>query len=290
MRAENIELVMPVSEVSEEEVVALSVFLLANRRARAPAAYRRHRTAKEAALQDGERLIWRRNCRGCHEIGRTEERTVYDDGFVEVDYQPIGGQVRRFYDHESSAPPPLTFAGEKFQYPWVFEFLTAPFRVRPWLVARMPTFPFPDEEKAALVAYFAASNERPWPFDRQPTPVFSPQELDDALFLFEKLKCNSCHQISAAASLKQGELAPDLSLSAVRLKPEWLHQWILDPQFLQPGTKMPTYFPLMDEMDPESFMTPYPDLFGGDPRRQADVLTALVMQFDNLPVAEATGP
>jgi cytochrome c2 len=288
MQAENIELVMPVSELSEEEVLALSVFVVGNRREQAPVAYRRQLSAEEAALQEGERLIWRRNCRGCHEIGRTEERTVYEDGFVEFDYFPIGGEVRRFYDHESSAPPPLTFAGEKFQYPWLFEFLTAPTKVRPWLVARMPTFPLEEEEKTALVAYFAASNDQPYPFDRLETPVFSAEELDDALFLFEKLKCNSCHEVSAVASLEQGDLSPDLSLSALRLKPEWLHQWILDPQFLQPGTNMPTYFPLLDEMDPESFMTPYPDLFGGDPRRQADVLTALVMQFDNLALAEET--
>jgi hypothetical protein len=36
--------------------------------------------------------------------------------------------------------------------------------------------------------------------------------------------------------------APDLMLAKTRLKPEWIKKWLLDPQSIQPGTKMPKFF------------------------------------------------
>lgn len=56
------------------------------------------------------------------------------------------------------APPVLQGQGGKTQAEWLFQFLKAPYIVRPWLTYRMPTFGFTDEEAAALVKYFYALN------------------------------------------------------------------------------------------------------------------------------------
>jgi hypothetical protein len=38
--------------------------------------------------------------------------------------------------------------------------------------------------------------------------------------------------------------APNLGLTSQRLQREWLYYWMLNPQWIQPGTKMPMNFPL----------------------------------------------
>ena len=55
----------------------------------------------------------------------------------------------------------------------------------------------------------------------------------------------------------------DLTLARARLQPDWIVKWLRDPQKLQPGTKMPTFY---DPADPKG-STP-PDVLDGDPDRQ----------------------
>lgn len=38
-------------------------------------------------------------------------------------------------------------------------------------------------------------------------------------------------------------LAPPLSLVRSRLRHDWLRDWLIEPQELAPGTRMPDYFP-----------------------------------------------
>jgi hypothetical protein len=37
--------------------------------------------------------------------------------------------------------------------------------------------------------------------------------------------------------------APDLTLARQRLNPNWIIKWLKDPQKVQPGTKMPSFYP-----------------------------------------------
>ena len=37
--------------------------------------------------------------------------------------------------------------------------------------------------------------------------------------------------------------APNLGLTYKRLRRDWVHAWMLEPQLIQPGTKMPQNFP-----------------------------------------------
>jgi len=271
---------MPDSALSEEDAVALAVFSLANRDIDVPPSYRRPFTGGEAALELGEAVIYRENCRGCHEIGRSEKRILDEDGeLVEIEYTPNGATSLKYYENPALGPPPLTFAGTKFQPQWMFDFIAAPTRIRPWLVARMPTFALGDEDLTRLVEQFAARNHQPYPYDRLTHPALSPNEYTAAWSMFEKLQCTRCHQLSSAASLEVGDLAPDLALAATRLKHGWQVEWLLDPQRLQPGTKMPAYFPREDEEEPDSYTTPCPECMGGDVMRQVDALVQLTMEL-----------
>ncbi len=46
--------------------------------------------------------------------------------------------------------------------------------------------------------------------------------------------------------------APNLGLASRRLQRNWLYQWMLSPQWIQPGTKMPMNFPLNEQGRPTS--------------------------------------
>jgi hypothetical protein len=55
------------------------------------------------------------------------------------------------------------------------------------------------------------------------------------------------------------------------LKPEWIVEWLADPNKLQEGTRMPTFFP-----DGQS---PLPDVLGGDARKQMTAIRDYVVSI-----------
>jgi len=271
---------MPGSALSDEDALALAVFSLAHRKREVSAAYVPPVADTARALQRGEAVLYRENCRGCHEIGRAEKRVVDEDGdLVEIEYTPNGATTLPFYEHAALAPPPLTFAGMKFQLHWLYDFLAEPTRLRPWLVARMPTYALTDDDLIRVVEHFAARNQEPFPYKRRTWKELNAADHATASSMFEKLQCTKCHELSSAAKLTVGDLAPDLALAATRLDYDWQVEWLLDPQRLQPGTKMPAYFPLEDEDEPGSYTTPCPDCLGGDVQKQVDALVKLTMEL-----------
>lgn len=46
--------------------------------------------------------------------------------------------------------------------------------------------------------------------------------------------------------------APNLGLTSQRLQRDWLYYWMLNPQWIQPGTKMPMNFPMNEDREPTS--------------------------------------
>ncbi len=273
LRRPGLDLVMPRFELSDDEALSLAVFLLSNRKQ--PSLPRPVREAQRA-VAEGERVMARHNCRGCHEVGR-EERKEGD----ELRSTPRGGGIARWYDEPALAPPPLTFAGRKFQARWLFDFLNRPRAIRPWLSVRMPTFTFERGEVEALARSFAARDGEPFPFEDTTRPPLDDEARLDGRRLFEKLQCARCHSIGP--NVKAGERAPDLTLAASRLKPGWMKAWLLDPQALQPGTRMPAYFFLSDEDDATSWSTPAPALLGGSVERQLDALVGLTLELGHAP-------
>ena len=68
--------------------------------------------------------------------------------------------------------------------------------------------------------------------------------------------------------------APDLTMARQRLQPDWIVKWLHDPQKLQPGTKMPTFY---DPSDPKSSAPQ--DVLGGDPDLQMETLKNYVISL-----------
>ena len=134
--------------------------------------------------------------------------------------------------------------GAKVQEQWLHNFLKNPTTVRPWLKLRMPTFHFTDDEIGRIQKYFLAMSKSDFEIrDYGSTPV-EQKYLLPGRKLFQTYQCAKCHPAGNInlSEMSASDLAPNLALAHERLKPEWIVQWLKDPQKLQPGTRMPTFF------------------------------------------------
>ncbi|MGH7858416.1 MAG: c-type cytochrome, partial [Candidatus Binatia bacterium] len=250
---EFIEQMMPNFRLADSEIRALRIFLASRVEHKVPPEYRYpDGDGFVAKLVKGRRLVDDFNCRGCH---------VIDE---------IGGDIRKHYeDNETFAPPNLRGEGKKVQSDWLYVFVKEPTPIRPWLTVRMPTFGLSDDEARTIVEYFQALDEvrNPYVFvDQGDVP---PEHIDAAKVLVsaDYFSCFSCHQQGDRKPEGPPEgWAPDLGMAHERLNPEWIIQWIKDPQALMPGTKMPAFYPGGPD-----------DVFGGDEDRQIRALRDYLM-------------
>jgi mono/diheme cytochrome c family protein len=226
---ERVEQLMPQFNLADEDIKALRILLGGFRERRVGERYQADHGLRVQQIVGGRRLMQQYNCIGCHEI---ENR---------------GGFVRKYYqENPSSAPPVLNGEGEKVQSPWFFGFLKAPITLRPWLEIRMPTFGLSDEHTNQLISYFNGLSNVEIPFAYIDDKRIPPEHIEAAKMLTSKeyFDCFSCHvQGSRTPEGPKEGWAPDLALARQRLNPNWIVKWLKDPQKVQPGTKMPSFFP-----------------------------------------------
>lgn len=264
---ENVIQRMPDFAMAEEDAQTMALLLRSWDGRRFAKQYVNELDAVEEAIERGRELVRKYNCTACHII------------------EGEGGQIRpaivetfskEGYGSEeavSFAPPNLIGEGKKVQPSWLFTFLKDPeIKIRPWIRVRMPTFGFSDEEAGDLVNYFQALDGRLRSYMEVKTEA-SAAEIRAAQKLFspDYLSCFSCHQFGA----KKPEgppsgWAPDFMLAPTRLNPEWIVEWLYDPQKLLPGARMPDFYP---ESAPE-------DILGGDPDRQVRAIRDFLMTID----------
>jgi mono/diheme cytochrome c family protein len=245
---------MPNFNFTDEEAGALVTFLLSLTREEIPLEMQRRLNLKEQAVESGRFLVSKFNCQGCHTLdGKT-------------------GEVRGFIEEAGNAPPVIDGEGAKVQQKWLHDFLRQPVTVRPWLTYRMPTFGFSDEQAKEFVEYFSYLAGEDVSYRGLELPDVSDAKLGDGKLLFEKFQCVKCHKLDKmSAMLGASFLAPDLVLSKVRLQPDWVIEWLKDPQVMQEGTMMPTFFP--------DGTTPLPDVLGGDVHQQIESIRDYLFRY-----------
>jgi cytochrome c2 len=215
------------------------------------------------------------------EIERKVESEGGDMGSYIIDYHvEVEGSMAE--EAKVFTPPVLYKEGAKVQSAWLYDFLKEPIALRPWLDVRMPVFHMTGNEATALSRYFAVLENEEYPYEfiaetkdkyLQEKEKEKPGYLTMARHLFEHkdVNCASCHvRGDINPEGEPSDWAPDLSVSRQRLKPDWIVDWLLDPQLIQPGTKMPKFFR----------EGAFQDIFPGTPEEQAIALKDLLM---NLP-------
>lgn len=176
------------------------------------------------------------NCYACH----SRERRGGVEGFRR-DYFTSVGEVD--LGDEGRIPPALQGVGAKLRPEWIKSVLVEGGAVRPYMATRMPQYG--DRNVGHLPNLFATADDRP---DAIPQPdVFAPgvgleaNKSGRKLLGVGGLTCISCHNLDGNKSL--GVPALDLATVGQRLKYDWFKRYLLDPQSLRPGTRMPAFWP-----------------------------------------------
>lgn len=204
------------------------------------------RTPRNLRIEQGQHLVRQMNCQGCH--------VIEGDGGAVV--ERVADWLERFEGRDAAdaaalaasfSPPNLLGEGHKVRTDWLFAFFHEPSPIRPWLRMRMPSYGMTAEERNGLIAYFTALDEADYPFAEVVQPDLTQDELNAALTMFspQYFNCTTCHiQGDQFPPGTPDRWAPDFALAAERLRPEWIVDWLADPQSLMPGTRMPAFYPL----------------------------------------------
>ncbi|HSY51417.1 MAG TPA: c-type cytochrome [Thermoanaerobaculia bacterium] len=190
--------------------------------------------ARTRLIEEGRKRVSQHNCRACHVVdgrGRAIASTIADANFL---------------------PPDLSPEGARAQSPFLFNFLKDPtvMKIRPWLSVRMPTFHFTDQEANTLVTFFAEAGKGEQ-FDTTRGMNPSPQNAAIGKQVFTMLRCAQCHVTTPVNpenppvpnTADTTSLAPNLTLARLRLRHDWVPDWIRRPNEMIPGTRMPANFP-----------------------------------------------
>jgi mono/diheme cytochrome c family protein len=216
---------MPNYHLSDHENRLLVTAIMSFQRNIQPAAALPPRGARGEFLRVGRNLTQRRNCVTCHQI------------------EGNGGDYQKLVADPTLAPPLLTPEGAKVQPDWLYAFLRGPITIRPWLDVRMPTFGLGDDHLNQVIHYFQAIPNQIVPF-RTHEVVRASNETATGRELFELLKCQQCHVLGAIPKDQEtANLAPDLRMASERLQPDWIVEWMKSPLRIQPGTRMPAFWP-----------------------------------------------
>jgi mono/diheme cytochrome c family protein len=247
---------MPQFNLTDEERNAITTFVLSLTEEQVPLEMQKRLTTEEQKVEKGRTLVKKLNCSGCHTLDGHE-----------------GGIRKAMQDDLGAAPPIIEGEGAKVKEEWLHAFLHHPTVIRPWLTYRMPTFNFSDEELKTLVEYFAYQAHQEVSYKGYEAPPTSAEKVQAGKELFEKFQCAKCHQVNTeSAAMGSSFLAPDLTLAKHRLKPEWIKNWVKDPQAIQEGTMMPGFFP--------EGQSPVEDILGGDAQKQIEAIRDYLYQYE----------
>jgi len=244
---------MPVFAFADSEIVMIRSQLRGLVKDTAEAPYQELNIARVQALQAGRKLTTKYNCIGCHKL---EEQ---------------GGYIKALFEDEGMAPPPITGEGAKVQEMWLYQFFNNPSSIRPWLKLRMPTFELSEAEVNTITKYFLALSKKELEVRDYTSLQLSQELLPAGKSLFTDNQCLSCHTTSSTIpeGKSPGDLAPNLALAHERLKPEWIIEWLKNPEAIQPGTRMPQFFPFDEQGNPSAIYTEYLD---GDAQKQMQAI------------------
>lgn len=202
------------------------------------------------------------NCYACH----SRDRRGGPEGLHREYFTGTGGAE---LGDEGRIPPSLTHVGAKLQSEWLRKVVVDGAGVRPYMATRMPAYG--EANAGHLPALFAEADARP---DAKPQPdVLAPGDANDSgrkLVGVGGLGCITCHDF--AGNKSTGTPGLDLATTGQRLKWDWFRRYLLDPQLLRSGTRMPSFWP--------NGIAVNKDTLGGDAEKQIAAIWAYLARKD----------
>ncbi len=193
------------------------------------------------------------NCYACHGRGDVGGVEPSRDAWFQTTTPEMGLEGR--------LPPSLTGVGDKLNDAYLVTLLTEGAQERPYMKTRMPAFGY-----APLKAWHEAV-VRLDRKDDSPTVVQDDTEPNilgsgRACVGNSGLACIKCHRFDGETGGGIGAI--DMLRMTERLRPEWFHRYLIDPQTYRPGTRMPSSF-----VDGKSALV---SVYDGDPGKQIDAM------------------
>lgn len=169
-----------------------------------------------------------------------------------------------------TAPPDLTHSGAKLRTDWMQQLFKGEldYKTRPWLKQRMPAF----KSRAVALAEGLSAQHGVQPEQEQKAHAEMPGKQ---LFGSDKgFGCAACHGAAEAQPLAVFE-APGVNLlfAGERLRNDYYHRWMRNPQRIDPQTIMPKYFI-------EENKTTLPEPLEGDGNKQMEAIWQWMQWLD----------
>ena len=265
---------MPNLHLTKEQIRALTTFLLGSQENPLPPSYQYRPLDYRKDIQEGWWVVKKYNCMGCHQLIPGQKTILMG--------------LARYQDAQEQLPPKLLTEGARVDPQWLLRFLKNPSLndkdtnrngIRSYLQVRMPTFSFSENELGKLVRFFQALSRQPFPYIPEEVPVLTAKETEMARSLFSSTAapCLKCHATGDPAHDRTAT-APNFLQARGRLKPDWMEQWMLDPQAISPGTSMPSGLFKRDNGH-WVFSGPTPPSFQGYDRDHTKLLVDYILQL-----------
>jgi len=265
---------MPNLHLTKEQVRALTTFLLGSQENPLPPSYQYRPQDYRKDIQEGWWVVKKYNCMGCHQLIPGQKTILMG--------------MDRYRDAQEQLPPKLLTEGARVDPEWLLRFLKNPSLndkdtnrngIRSYLQVRMPTFSFSENELGKLVRFFQALARQPFPYIPEEVPVLTAKETEMARSLFSSTAapCLKCHATGDPAHDRTAT-APNFLQARGRLKPDWMEQWMLDPQAISPGTSMPSGL-FKRQNNHWVFSGPTPPSFQGYDKDHTKLLVDYILQL-----------
>lgn len=199
------------------------------------------------------------NCYGCHVRGGW-------GGNNEAVNHLFTGTIPEMGD-EGRLPPGLDGAGDKLNDNWLRTIFREGANDRPYVNTRMPRFGDQLADSLAPLLAAADRSETAGPEVRFDQP--NHRVIADARMLIgdKALSCIKCHRFGSYAAT--GLQSMDMTTMTRRLRREWFHRYLIDPQKYRPGTRMPAAWPGGKAI--------FPDVLGGKAETQIEAIWAYLL-------------
>jgi cytochrome c2 len=208
--------------------------------------------AKEAAAVIAQTMTTL-NCYACHTRDKTGGPTEELNKFF-LTVQPEMGD-------EGRVPPPLDGVGAKLNPDYFKQILDRRTHDRPYMHTHMPGFGAANVSR--LAELFASLDKVP---DVAPINFTSPDAKVKAaarhLVGEQALACIKCHTFNGVKA--EGIQGIDMTLMPKRIRHDWFHAYLLDPQKIRPGTRMPSAW--------TNGVSPLPQVLDGSTPQQIEAI------------------
>ncbi len=239
---------MPKFFFTEQEADKIVTFLLGLKKSNGE----KKLSDREKLVEEGRQEMMQKNCYSCHKIAGH------------------GGDILPLYEEDENLGPPwLVQEGARVKSSWLYEFLDQVSIIRPNIKVKMPSYDLSHESKMKIIKGFEAEAKVDFltnPLDNKVS--LTPEENLAVNKMMNELICVTCHTQGFNQSPAK---APDLKLSAKRLRRDWIKDWMRHPQKYLPYTSMPNFW--------EEGQSTTVDYLNKDPNEQLEAFTKWIINY-----------